>query len=57
MAEHDIDHDNRHGHASWFMRGFATAVLLCAALLYFGGFFGSAGSKDLDHSRTIIVGQ
>ncbi|WP_158083474.1 hypothetical protein [Manganibacter manganicus] len=57
MAEHELDHDNSRGHAGWFMRGFATAVLLCAALLYFGGFFDPAGSQDLDHSRTIIVGK
>lgn len=57
MSEHEMDHEHHRRPARWFMRGFATAALLFAAFLYFGGYFATTGARDLATPQHIIVGK
>ena len=57
MPEQELDHESRRDHAGWFMRGFATAALLFAAVLYLTGYFATADTKDAPASNQIIVGK
>ncbi len=57
MPEQELDHESRRDHAGWFMRGFATAALLFAAVLYFSGYFATTDTKDAPASNQIIVGK
>jgi len=57
MPENEIDQDIHRDHAGWFVRGFTTAALLFAALLYFGGYFGTANTSETAPTRNIIVGK